>query len=234
MSYHVMKNYFTVTAKSWYWICCLLTVFAVSCKDQVQEVMPIDERARIVKLLKDRGFVQMPTQNLRVPVPDAAGLTNIEDLSFDTYSEAESYVNALDALNGTTKSVDIYDYMSRSSSKSQSSAITGPCGQDGTYYIDAATSGLFSDVNIIFQRTGGAISSVTTNVSGTALYTWTQQAYTVFSPYNFCIDANVQFGIQIGSLPTNWAKRCVLRTYLDTDACKSQIVFKWGKCNDPI
>lgn len=232
-----MKRGFSLVFKNWYWVFFGIIIFTVSCKDNVEQVNPVNENARIIKLLKDRGFIQLPTRNARI-ASGPASLSNVEDLSFDTYEEAEAYVNALDALDGSIKSVDVYNYAARGNtsnpSEATSSLQSGPCGEDGyTYYIDAATSGLFSDVNIVFQRSGGTISSVSTNVSGSPLYTWAQQAYSVFTPYTFCIDSNVTFGIQVGSLPTNWSKRCILRTYLDTGgACNAQVLFKWGKCSD--
>jgi hypothetical protein len=160
----------------------------------------------------------------RTSANDPATMEDTENLSFSTRAEAEDYVyNQMNLFPNL-----IVDQPVEADTKSGT-----PCLGEGTYYVYRATYGLTSEVNVIYQRSAnGTIQNVTSSVTGTPLYTWNQQAVTIFSKYSFCIDAIATFGIDIGGIPTNWSKSARIRVYLDTaTGCKAKTQFKYGNCS---
>lgn len=221
-----MKN-LVRNVRPWYSISCLLMIVVLSCKETNEpspELEKNSERARIIKLFEERGFVQVPLNNART---SAASPSDIENLSFSTYAEAEAYLDALEALSGTT----LYSPIDKEQDPNSSNPNTS-CDEDGyTYYIKGATSTSFAEINIIYQRANGTISSVTSYENGWSIYSWDQLGYNVINPHVFCIDAQVTVGVDIDGLPTSFTQECSLKAYLNSDgSCNGQVVFKWGLC----
>jgi hypothetical protein len=197
--------------------------------------MDVDiEQKRIIELLVRNGFISVPSPK-GARESGTSFPYNIENKNFNSYEEAEAFVNELNSYVDSNMGNTVKRGVSggRKSANPARLAFIA-CDDPGTYYVNRATYGLFSDVNIRYERDSfGNLTNISTNVTGVPLYVWAQQGVTIFNKHEFCIDVNVVFGVsfQNVSLPTAWSKTAKLRVWLDTDGtCNGLSQFGWGHC----
>ena len=97
------------------------------------------ERNKIIQLLKNNGFVQVPSGNLRTGGQSLP--SNVENQSFNTYAEVESFVNAINSYDDSSLDNSVKRNINGGRVGERGRVKFVPCDDQGTFYINLAKTG---------------------------------------------------------------------------------------------
>lgn len=106
------------------------------------------------------------------------------------------------------------------------------CNQEGTYYINGASAGMFSSFSISFDRgSDGSISNISSHVTGFPMFWgWTQTHTVAFGNNSFCIDGTVNWGIDVEGLPLAIHQDYSQSVTIDPRSCQARVEMRQGHC----
>jgi hypothetical protein len=201
-------------------------VLLVGCQDQSQPAQP-QHSTDIVAYLKSQGFTPV-----NAPTGSAARKSTTPTVVLKTVEDAQKFVAELNR----SMSTDTATVMTKNPANGR--VAFRACDDAGTYYINRATYGLLSDVNLKYIRgQNGLITNVFTSVSGIPLYSLaTIGEPNIYGKRGFCVDYTASFGVVIDGFTIpglGWQRALFVRVLLDGEGgCDGVVTVGWGNCSN--